>query len=199
PFHNATLPAPRREPTSAATGGLLYNSRLPPPWRIGPGRVSPFFRSDDLNRDQKFFDVYSLVIGGLAAVCLAFLVIAMTISTETQGEVLGNAEEYLAVVSARPEPFGKVDLPGDDLSASGPQSVAPEPVAEVRTGPQVYNEACITCHGSGIGGAPITTNAAAWESRIAQGIDTLRQHAIEGYTGSSGYMPPKGGRMDLLD
>lgn len=155
-----------------------------------------------MNRDQKFFDVYSLVIGGLAAVCLAFLVIAMNISEETREDVLGNAEEYLAVVSARLEPFGKVNLPGDDLSAAGPQSadaVAAEPVAEVRTGPQVYNEACITCHGSGIGGAPIITDAAAWESRIAQGIDTLRQHAVEGYTGSAGYMPPKGGRMDLLD
>jgi cytochrome c5 len=155
-----------------------------------------------LNRDQKFFDVYSLVIGGLAAVCLGFLVIAMNISDETQDEVLGNAEEYLAVVSERVEPFGKVYLPGDDLSAAGPQSaeaVAPEPVAEVRTGPQVYNEACITCHGSGIGGAPMITDPAAWESRIAQGVDTLRQHAIEGYTGSAGYMPPKGGRMDLLD
>jgi cytochrome c5 len=155
-----------------------------------------------LNRDQKFFDVYSLVIGGLAAVCLVFFLIAMSVSRNTQEEVLGNADEYLAVVSERLEPFGKVNLPGDDLSADGPQSaeaVTPEPVAEVRTGPQVYNEACITCHGSGIGGAPMITNAEAWAPRIAQGIDTLRQHAIEGYTGSAGYMPPKGGRMDLLD
>jgi cytochrome c5 len=155
-----------------------------------------------LNRDQKFFDVYSLVIGGLGALCLGFLVIAMNISEETRDDVLGNADEYLAVVSERIEPFGKVYLPGDDLAAAGPQSaeaVAPEPVAEVRTGPQVYNEACITCHGSGIGGAPMITDPEAWAPRIAQGEDTLRQHAIEGYTGSAGYMPPKGGRMDLLD
>lgn len=169
---------------------------------MGASRNSPFFRSDDLNRDQKFFDIYSLVIGGLGAVCLTFLVIAMNISDETRESVLGNAEEYLAVVSERIEPFGKVFLPGDDLSAAGPQSaeaVTPEPVAEVRTGPQVYNEACITCHGSGIGGAPMITDAAAWESRIAQGMDTLRKHAIEGFTGSAGFMPPKGGRMDLQD
>ena len=155
-----------------------------------------------MNRDQKFFDVYSLVIGGLAAVCLVFFLIAMSVSQNTQESVLGNADEYLAVVSKRLEPFGTVNLPGDDLTAEGPQSaeaVTPEPVAEVRTGPQVYNQACITCHGNGIGGAPMLTDAAAWESRIAQGLDTLRQHAVEGYTGSAGYMPPKGGRMDLLD
>ena len=27
----------------------------------------------------------------------------------------------------------------------------------------------------------------------------LKQHAVEGFTGSAGYMPAKGGRMDLSD
>jgi cytochrome c5 len=155
-----------------------------------------------LKRDQKFFDVYSLVIGGLAAVCLVFFVLAMIVTKRTQDEYASNAEEYIAVVSGRLEPFGKVNMPGDDLTAAGPQTVeAPmaEPVAAARTGPQVYNEACIACHGSGIGGAPILGNSETWAPRIAQGIDTLRQHAIEGYTGSAGYMPPKGGRLDLAD
>ena len=30
-------------------------------------------------------------------------------------------------------------------------------------------------------------------------MDVLKQHAIEGYTGSAGYMPAKGGRADLSD
>ena len=42
-------------------------------------------------------------------------------------------------------------------------------------------------------------DAAQWVERIAQGQDTLKQHAIEGFTGSAGYMPPKGGRLDLSD
>jgi cytochrome c5 len=155
-----------------------------------------------LKRDQKFFDMYSLVIGVLAAICLAFFVLAMQMSERTQGAFTSNAEEYLAAVSKRLEPFGKVNLPGDDLSAAGPQAATaaePEPVAETLTGPQVYNQACIACHGSGIGGAPVITNSEAWEPRIAQGVDTLRQHAVEGFTGSAGYMPPKGGRLDLSD
>jgi cytochrome c5 len=155
-----------------------------------------------LKRDQKFYDVYSLVIGALAAVCLAFFVFAMKVSRLTQGEFKSNSEEYLAAVSERLEPFGQVYMPGDDLAAAGPQVVeaaAPEPVAATLTGPQVYNAACIACHGNGIGGAPMITDGAAWEPRIAQGMDTLRQHAIEGFTGSAGYMPPKGGRLDLSD
>ena len=152
-----------------------------------------------MKRDQKFFDVYSLVIGGLAAVCLVFFVLAMSVSKLTQEEYAAEADEYVAVVSERLKPFGKVNMPGDDLAAMTPEAPMAEPVAATRTGPQVYNEACIACHGSGIGGAPILGNAQAWEARIAQGIDTLRQHAIEGLTGSAGYMPPKGGRLDLAD
>jgi cytochrome c5 len=155
-----------------------------------------------LKRDQKFFDVYSLVIGGLAAVCLLFFVIAMQIGKKTETGFLGTSEEYLISISARLEPFSDVYMPGDDLAADGPQVAearVPEPVAATRTGPQVYNEACIACHGNGIGGAPMIDNREAWEPRIAQGMDTLRQHAVEGYTGSAGYMPPKGGRLDLSD
>jgi cytochrome c5 len=146
--------------------------------------------------------LYSLVIGGLAAVCLGFFVLAMRLNDTTRGEFREHADEYLSAVSERLEPFGDVYLPGDDLTAGGPQVPAAqtvEPVATTMTGPQVYNEACIACHGTGVGGAPAFGDAAAWGPRIEQGMDVLVQHAIEGYTGSTGYMPPKGGRMDLSD
>jgi cytochrome c5 len=75
----------------------------------------------------------------------------------------------------------------------------PEPVAAALSGPQVYNAACLACHTAGVGGAPVIGDAAAWAPRIAQGVEVLKQHAIEGYTGSTGFMPAKGGRMDLSD
>ena len=43
------------------------------------------------------------------------------------------------------------------------------------------------------------TDKESWAPRIAQGNDTLYQHAIEGFSGESGFMPPKGARMDLSD
>jgi cytochrome c5 len=42
-------------------------------------------------------------------------------------------------------------------------------------------------------------DAAAWKPRVAQGAATLHKHAVEGYQGSAGFMPPKGGRVDLSD
>ena len=67
------------------------------------------------------------------------------------------------------------------------------------TGPQVYNAACSACHGAGIGGAPVLGDPAQWVERLAQGEDMLKQHALQGFSGSTGFMPPKGGRVDLSD
>ena len=43
------------------------------------------------------------------------------------------------------------------------------------------------------------TNKAAWAPRLAQGEATLLKHAIEGYTGTEGMMPAKGGNPALTD
>jgi len=155
-----------------------------------------------LSRDQKFFDMYSLVIGVLAAVALAILVLAMKMSDLTQGVYTRDTHEYQVAVTERIRPVGQVYLPGEEHEAEAPVVAAaaePEPVAAAMSGPQVYNTACLACHGAGIGGAPILGDAGQWAPRIEQGLDLLKQHAIQGYTGSVGYMPPKGGRMDLSD
>ena len=155
-----------------------------------------------MSRDQKFFDMYSLVIGVLAAVALAILVLAMKMSDLTQGTYTRETHEYQAEILERIRPVGQVYLPGEEQQAAAPVVTAaeePEPVAAAMSGPQVYNSACLACHGAGIGGAPILGDVAQWAPRIAQGMDVLTRHAIEGFTGSVGYMPPKGGRMDLSD
>ncbi len=60
-----------------------------------------------------------------------------------------------------------------------------------------YNTTCAACHNLGVAGAPRLGDYAAWKSRIAQGNKTLYDHAINGYSGESGVMPPKGGFIDL--
>jgi cytochrome c5 len=155
-----------------------------------------------LDRDQKFFDMYSLVIGALAIAALGAFVLAMKISDRTQGIYTREGAEYQEAVAERIRPFGDVYMPGEEGASAAPvaQTVSePEPVAAALSGPQVYNNACLACHGAGIGGAPVLGDADAWAPRIAQGIDVLRDHAINGYQGSAGYMPAKGGRTDLSD
>jgi cytochrome c5 len=155
-----------------------------------------------VNRDQKFFDMYSLVIGVLAIIALLIFVGAMKLSDMTQGLYTADTAEYQDAVADRLRPFGQVYLPGEEASAGEPvveEAQQPDPVETMMSGPQVYNSACLVCHGAGVGGAPVIGDADVWAPRIAQGNDMLYQHAIEGFTGQSGFMPAKGARMDLSD
>ncbi|NHZ90181.1 c-type cytochrome [Massilia sp. CCM 8733] len=78
---------------------------------------------------------------------------------------------------------------------AAPAAAAPAeaPKLAADAGKTVYNSACIACHGAGIAGAPKVGDKAAWTARIAQGAPVLYEHAIKGYTGKAGMMPPKGG------
>jgi cytochrome c5 len=156
-----------------------------------------------LSRDQKFFDMYSLVIGVIALIALGFYVLASKMSDLTQGVYTRDTAEFQAAVAARIRPGGQVYLPGEEKQATAPKvetTAEPEPVAATLTGPQVYNAACNACHGTGAGGAPVVGDADVWASRIAQGTDVLNDHAINGFSGEAMTpMLPKGGRPDLSD
>lgn len=157
-----------------------------------------------MSRDQKFFDMYFLVIGGLAVVALAIFVLAINISDRTQGVFTRESAEFQAAVEERIRPVGQVYLPGDEQLAAAPAVTAmpePEPAAATAmTGQQVYEGACALCHDAGVGGAPITGDVAAWAPRIAQGIDVLNDHAVNGFDGDAPTpMLAKGGRADLSD
>ena len=54
---------------------------------------------------------------------------------------------------------------------------------------QLYADACLACHASGVAGAPKTGDGATWQSRAGNGIDALVTSATNG----KGAMPPKGG------
>jgi cytochrome c5 len=152
--------------------------------------------------DQQFFDSFMLVIGILMGVGVGLFFLVRAISLETEGRYITEDPTVVAAIDSRIEPIGRVLLMGDaELAAAAAAAVAvPTPVATVMTGPQVYNAACIVCHQPpGTGGAPPIGDVAAWEPRIAQGMDTLHMHAIQGFQGTAGFMPPKGGRVDLSD
>lgn len=67
----------------------------------------------------------------------------------------------------------------------------------MRTGEQIFKKVCIQCHGaeSTVANAPKVTHNADWAPRIAQGFDTLFNHALNGFNA----MPAKGGAADLTD
>lgn len=93
-------------------------------------------------------------------------------------------------IKQRIKPVGRLYLKGSEATA--PAVAAP---AAPRTGESVYNTYCMACHATGVTGAPITGDAQQWQPRIAQGMDTLLAHALDGFNA----MPAKGTCMDCSD
>lgn len=86
-----------------------------------------------------------------------------------------------------PEPAATTD-------ATSPSANVATTTAAATTGngEKVYQASCHVCHDTGNLGSPRIGDKAAWQPRIAQGKDVLYAHAIQGFTGKTGTMPPKG-------
>jgi cytochrome c5 len=149
--------------------------------------------------DKKFFDTFMLVLGILVGIAVVLYVLARIVASNTQERNVITDPANQAVVAERISPVAKVAIAGQDNSALAPvQAAAAAPAAELG-GEEVFNMACLACHGAGVAGAPKYGDKAAWGPRIGKGLETLHKHAIEGFQGTAGFMPPKGGRADMAD
>lgn len=66
-------------------------------------------------------------------------------------------------------------------------------------GREIYLAECALCHNEGEEGAPTLGRSDKWEKRISRGEDELIRRAIEGFIGSDGEMPARGGSDYLTD
>ena len=64
-----------------------------------------------------------------------------------------------------------------------------------RTGEQVYQTYCGSCHGGGWQGAPVAYDENEWKPRLENGFDAMFQNAKKGMNA----MPPMGTCMDCTD
>lgn len=158
------------------------------------------------SQDQSFFNVFMIVIGTMVGIAVILVITARTVAGNSQLAWVQADPDYVASVDERIAPAGRVSIAGEEpaavagaVSDAVPAAEAPVEVAKVRDGEEVYNTACMACHSSGAAGAPKLGDAGAWKARIAQGADTLHKHAIEGFQGAAGLMPPKGGQVALPD
>jgi len=150
-------------------------------------------------RDQQFFDGFMMLVGVFVGLIAGVLMLGNLVG---DGEAAHDDGARAAVIE-RISPIGQVAVLGDAAlnAAPTPAPAAPAPAAPVaqRSGAQVYQEACALCHDAGVGGAPMIGDQAAWAPRLAQDLTVLQEHALNGFQGSSGLMPAKGGRADLSD
>jgi len=162
--------------------------------------------------DHKFFDTFMLVLGILVLVSVGIYVLASAMAARTQEAQIKRDPAFQQRIEERIKPVVQVAIAGQDntgLRDPGGAAPAPAPAGTESTsaapstadldGEGVYQQACTACHGAGIAGAPKTGDADAWGPRLDKGMDTLVTHAIEGFQGDAGYMPPRGGNSSLSD
>lgn len=142
--------------------------------------------------DSRFVKVFSGMIGGLIALAVVLFFIANAIGGSSKTRAQADDPQ---AVAERIRPVGRLRV------AAGPimKTLFPAAQADTAKGKSVYEASCSACHAAGVAGAPKLGDKAAWEERIAQGIAVLEEHAIKGFQGKTGFMPPKGGAMHLSD
>lgn len=86
-----------------------------------------------------------------------------------------------------------------DAAGTAAAPAADAAAGDLTLGQTIYEGKCQVCHATGAAGSPKLDDKANWAPRIAQGMDTLVKHALEGFKGSIGFMPPKGGFTTLSD
>jgi cytochrome c5 len=156
-------------------------------------------------QDTHFFNVFSLVIGILVVVAILLFALARSVAGHTQAQQVFVERDYVKAVNERLQPLSKEAVAGQDNSAlaivekSANAGGSATAAAAPANGDEAFTQVCSACHGAGIAGAPKAGDKAAWQPRVAKGKDVLYQHALQGFTGSSGMMPAKGGRPDLSD
>jgi len=154
------------------------------------------------NYDLEFLKRFSMVIGLLALVTLGLILLAHHLHGRIPAEVSPTAARRTA---ERIHPAGAVYAGDTGAAAQAAAAAAAAAKASSQVayggttdGSVVFQNLCSACHTNGVGGAP-TLDHSHWDARIAQGTETLHKHAIEGFTGAAGIMPPKGGNPALTD
>lgn len=69
----------------------------------------------------------------------------------------------------------------------------------ISPGQAIWQKNCAVCHQQGLAGSPMIGNKKQWLPRLTKGMPLLFEHAINGYSGETGEMPPKGGNEMLTD
>ncbi len=146
-------------------------------------------------------DIFYRELGALVLAIALFTVAMFFLARGIGGSAFERMQNSTGAVLERIQPVGQVRIgePGKVAAAKTTQLAAAQPAAAPasgdKSGEEVYNAGCLACHTTGAAGAPKLDDKAAWEPRMAQGLDGLVNSAINGKNA----MPPKGGNPSWSD
>ena len=116
---------------------------------------------------------------------ILFIVLGLTLTA-----ISLEASEAEKAIEKRITPVGQVCVEGQDC-AQEVSLVSFNPDV-MRSGEEIYEAACTTCHAIGLAGAPLFGNKVIWGERANKDLAVL----VETVTNGLGGMPPMGMCMD---
>ncbi len=155
--------------------------------------------------DRAFLKSFVGLVAALAALTVVLFIVAQMVGGKPSKTVEATADAK--AVAERIKPIGELTVGSAEAAKAATASTNPVMDAIIPSanaagddkGKSVFDGTCTACHTPGVAGAPKFGDKAAWAPRIAQGTATLETHAIKGFQGKAGMMPPKGGNMSLKD
>lgn len=159
-----------------------------------------------LHDDRTFVRHFSWVLVALVAITIFFIFLAFLIVGET-GVDGHSGYTYVEYMQAHAAPAGSAGgaatAPKSSQQASAAGSAGSAAVAANGAKPDgaaIWKAHCSVCHANGVAGAPKIGDKKVWAPILAKtDTATLYKHAINGFKGERGYMPPKGGASGLTD
>jgi cytochrome c5 len=148
--------------------------------------------------DRAFLKHFSGLVGILVLLAIVLFAVAQIVARKPVTEdaqavaerIKPVGEVYVAnATPAKPSPAAGAVAPAvkEASPATTPNSVG------AGAGKALFEQVCQACHATGVAGAPKFGDKKAWAPRIAQGMSVLYSHALHGFHGKSGVMPPRGG------
>ena len=116
---------------------------------------------------------------------ILFIVLGLALTT------IGlEASEAEKAIEKRITPVGQVCVEGQDCAQEA--SLVSSNPDVIRSGEEIYEAACTTCHAIGLAGAPLFGSKVIWGERANEDLSVL----VETVTNGLGGMPPMGMCMD---
>jgi cytochrome c5 len=135
-----------------------------------------------VSKDKEFYTTFFALMGALAV----FAILLVIVATKLTSDVSDYKPEEIVLENIKP--VGQVYIAGESEPEAPPVADAAAASSGPKSGEEVYNASCMSCHSTGVAGAPKLGDAAAWAPRIAAGMDSLLANATNGLNA----MPPKG-------
>jgi cytochrome c5 len=155
--------------------------------------------------DRGFWKSFSGLIAALVALTVVLFILAQMVGGKPAKPVEAMADAK--AVAERIKPVGELTvgaMPAEKVATAPSNRVMDAIIPSANAsaaadGKTIYDTSCMVCHAAGVAGAPKLGDKPNWAPRIAQGNDKLYTHALQGFQGKVGMMPPKGGNIALKD